>query len=96
MVVEQVTFRVRRGSEAEFEKDRQALHAALRRAQGFVALAWYRGAENAAEYVAAIRWASRDYRDRFAASDDPETVALRQRAAARLEGPPAARLLEPI
>ncbi|MGH9750848.1 MAG: antibiotic biosynthesis monooxygenase [Candidatus Polarisedimenticolia bacterium] len=96
MVVEQLSFRVRRGREADFEKDRQALHAALRRAQGFVTLAWYRGVENAAEQVAEIRWASRDYRDRFAATDDKETVALRARAAERLEAPPAARLLEPI
>jgi heme-degrading monooxygenase HmoA len=96
MVVERVTFKVRKGREAEFERHQAEWDAALRRTRGFIGRVLMRNADDPLEYQAEIRWVSRAHRDRFAAAADRDAAALRQAAAALVEGTPASRLYEPV
>lgn len=94
MVVDLVTFRVKRGKQQEFERHNEDWVRLMRRARGFITQVLMRSADDPAEYHAEVRWVNRDYRDRFAAHDDKESKALFQRSAAILETAPAHRLLE--
>jgi heme-degrading monooxygenase HmoA len=96
MVVDVVTYHVKKGKEKEFERHQEEWAGLMRRARGFIAQILLRNAEDPAEYHAEVRWVNRDYRDRFFAHEDRDSQALVQKSAAILEGPPAHRLLEPI
>ncbi len=95
MVVEIVTYRVRRGKEEEFEKHQEDRTRRLRRARGFMALRLLRNAEGPGEYQAEIRWASRDLRDRALAAGGPAEAAG-DALDTILESPPNRRLFEEI
>jgi heme-degrading monooxygenase HmoA len=94
MVVDLVTFRVKRGKQQEFERHNEEWVRLMRRSRGFIAQVLMRSADDPGEYHAEIRWVNRDYRDRFAAGDDLESKSLRQKSAAILDAAPAHRLLE--
>ena len=96
MIVDLVTFRVKRGKQQEFESHNEDRVRLLRRARGFIAQVLMRSTEDPAEYHAEIRWVNRDYRDRFVAMDDQESRSLTQRTAALLDGPAVHRLVEYI
>jgi heme-degrading monooxygenase HmoA len=94
MVVDLVTFRVKRGKQQEFEKHSEEWLGALRRTRGFIAQVLMRSTEDPTEYHAEVRWVNRDYRDRFSAQEDGGVKALAQKSSALLEEPPVHRLLE--
>jgi len=96
MVVDLVSFRVKRGKEQEFERQNDEWLALMRRARGFIGQVLMRNAEDPAEYHAEVRWVSKEYRDRFATHEDASSKALLQRGAALLDGPPTHRLLEQV
>jgi len=96
MVVESVTYRVRPGREQEFEQHQAEWEPVLRRARGFITRSLMRNADDPLEYRAEVRWASRAYRDRFAAAEERDTAALRRKAAGLIDGTPAARLFEGV
>jgi len=95
VVVEIVTFRVRRGREEEFEKHQEERTRRLRRARGFVAMRVLRSAEGDGGYQAEVRWAGRDYRDRAIAPGGPADAAG-DLVDTILEGPPNRHLFEEI
>ena len=94
MVVELVTFRIKRGKEQAFERHLDEWLRLLRRSKGFVAQILMRNADDPAEYRAEIRWVNKEYRDRFNAPQNAETRSLVTESAAILEGPPAHALFE--
>lgn len=94
MVVDLVTFRVKRGKQQEFESHNEDWVRLMRRARGFIAQILMRSADDPTEYHAEVRWVNRDYRDLFDAHDDRDSKDLAQRAAALLDGPPTHRLVE--
>lgn len=96
MVVDLVTYRVKRGKEREFERHHEDWARLMRRSRGFVARVLMRNAEDPAEYRAEVRWVSKEYRDRFNALDDGDAKALLKASAGILEGPPTHSLLEPV
>lgn len=96
MVVDHVTFRVKRGKQQEFEAQNEEWLRLMRRARGFIGQSLLRSTEDPHEYHAEVRWVSKDYRDRFASHEDAETRALAQKHAAILDGPPGHRLLEHV
>ncbi len=96
MIVEQITFRVRRGAQHEFERHVAEWTALMRRSRGFVTQILMRNANEPTEYRAEVRWVSREYRDRFSAHDDSEARALAERGAAALEGAPTHGLFEVV
>jgi hypothetical protein len=95
VIVEIVTYRVRRGREEEFEKHQEERTRRLRRAGGFVALRLLRNAEGGGEYRAEVRWAGRDYRDRAIAPGGPADAAG-DHLDTILEAPPDRHLFEEI
>lgn len=94
MIVDLVTFRVKQDRVQDFERHNEEWLRLMRRSRGFVTQSLMRHLDRPGEYVAAVRWVNRDYRDRFHAAGDGERDALRQKAAEILEGPPASVLLE--
>lgn len=96
MVVELVTFRIKRGKEQAFERHRDEWLRLLRRSKGFVTQILMRNADDPSEYRAEVRWVNKEYRDRFNAHKDGEARTLATESAAILEGPPAHALFEYI
>ncbi len=96
MVIDLITFRVKKGKEKEFEMNQEEWVKLMRRARGFITQVLMRSSEDPAEFHAEVRWVNREYRDRFAAHEEKESKALVQKGASILDGPPAHRLLEPI
>ena len=96
MIVDRVTFRVRRGKEQEFEALHQEWLKLMRRSRGFINQVMLRSLEDPCEYHSEVRWVNQDYRDQFSAHEDKESKALVQQGAAILEGPPAHRLFESV
>ena len=96
MIVDLVTFRVKRGKQQEFEKHNEEWLRLMRRTRGFIGQVLMRNADDPSEYHAEVRWVSREYRDRFSAHEFAEGRSLAQQGAALLEGPPAHRLLEQV
>ena len=94
MVIDLITFRVRRGREREFEDQQATLLRLMRRSGGFIAQVLMRSADDPTEYRAEVRWVSRDYRDRFNAHGDPEVRGAMERSAALFDAPPTYALLE--
>lgn len=94
MIVELVTFRIKRGKEQAFERHREEWLRLLRRSRGFIAQILMRNAEDPAEYRAEVRWVNRSYRDQFNAHDDAEARSLLTESAAILDGAPAHALFE--
>lgn len=96
MVVERITYRVKRDRMADFESLAAESFAMLRRARGFVTFTLARSIDDPAELHADIRWVNRSYRDRFASAPDAAAKALEGRREALLEGPPTHRLIETL
>jgi len=96
MIVDLVTFRVRRGKEQEFERHAEEWIRQMRRSRGFITQSLMRGAEDPSEYRATIRWVNREYRDRFNGQETGEAKALVKRASTILESPPVHCLLEQV
>ena len=96
MVIDLVSFRVKKGKEKEFEMHQEEWVKLMRRARGFIAQVLMRNAEDPAEYHAEVRWVNREYRDHFSSHEDRESKSLVQKGLSILDGPPAHRLLEPI
>jgi len=94
MIVEQTTFRLRKGKAREFEKHSDERLKRLRRSRGFVTQIMMRNADDPGEYRVELRWVSREYRDRFQAREESDGRALQQSFASLLESPPAHCLLE--
>lgn len=94
MVVDLVTFRVRRDRQQDFERHSEDWVRVMRRSRGFINQILMRSLDDPAEYRAEVRWVSKDYRDRFNAQQDAEVQALLKQAASLLEGPPTRTLLE--
>jgi heme-degrading monooxygenase HmoA len=95
MVVDLVTYRIKKGRQQEFEKHLEEWLRLMRRSRGFIGQVLLRSADDPSEYYAEVRWVNRDYRDRFSAQDDGAVKSLAQQRATLLESPPAHRLLEP-
>jgi heme-degrading monooxygenase HmoA len=96
MIVDLVTFRVKQDRIKEFERHNEEWLRVMRRTRGFVTQSLMRSIERPSEYLAAVRWVSRDFRDRFNAADDAERRALQQKARDLLDGPPTSVLLENV
>lgn len=94
MIVDLVTFKVKQDRIAEFERHNEDWVHHMRRARGFVTQVMMRSLERPSEFTAEVRWVSRDYRDRFHASEDADRRALQQKARELLEALPASLLLE--
>jgi quinol monooxygenase YgiN len=94
MIVDLVSFRVKQDRLQEFERHNEEWVRLMRRSRGFVTQRLMRRIDRPGEYVAAVRWVNRDFRDRFHSADDSERRALRQKAADLLEGSPDSVLLE--
>ena len=94
MIIEQTTYRLRAGKSAEFEKRSQERLQSLRRARGFVTQIVMRNADDPAEYRMELRWANREYRDRYQAQEESLGRGPHQAIAALLEGPPVRSLFE--
>ncbi len=95
MVVDLVTYRVKKGRQQDFERHLEEWLRLMRRSRGFIGQVLLRSAEDPSEYHAEVRWVNREYRDRFSAQDDGALKSLVQQRAAILEAPPVHRLLEP-
>lgn len=96
MIVDLVTFRVKQDRVRDFEQHNEEWLRVMRRTRGFVTQTLMRNLERPSEYLAAVRWVSRDFRDRFNASEDAERRALQQKARDILDGPPTSVLLENV
>jgi heme-degrading monooxygenase HmoA len=96
MVVDLVTFRVKSGRQADFERHCEDWARLLRRSRGFIGQVLLRNVEDPTEYRAEVRWVSREYRDRFAGRQDAETQALLKASATLLESAPGRTLLEAV
>jgi len=96
MVVDLVTFRVKSGRQADFERHCEEWARLLRRSRGFIGQILLKNAEDPTDYRMELRWASREYRDRFLARQDGETQGLLKASAALLESSPARSLLEAV
>jgi heme-degrading monooxygenase HmoA len=96
MIVDLVTFRVRRGKEDEFELQQEEWLKLMRRTRGFINQVTFRNVEDPCEYHTEVRWVNRDYRDRFSTHEDKESKALVQKGTGILEGPPVHRILESV
>jgi heme-degrading monooxygenase HmoA len=96
MVVDLVSFRVKPDRVHDFERHNEEWVRLMRRTRGFVTHSLMRNVERPGEFVATVRWVSRDYRDRFHAADDAERRALHQQGRDLLEAPPASVLLETL
>jgi heme-degrading monooxygenase HmoA len=94
MIVDLVTFRVKAEKASEFERHCDDWTRQMKRARGFVTQHMMRRLDRPGEYLATVRWVSRDYRDRFHAGSDPEMQALRHRGGELLEAPPQSVLYE--
>lgn len=94
MVIDLITFRVKRGREIEFERHNEGWARLMRRSRGFISQVLMRNADDATEFRAEVRWTHRDYRDRFIALEDREASSLMQAGAELLERPPERVLLE--
>jgi heme-degrading monooxygenase HmoA len=96
MIVDLITFHVRRGKDQEFEAQQQDWIKLMRRSRGFINQVMLKNLETPGEYLAEVRWVNREYRDRFSSHEDEEAEALAQKSASVLEGPPIHRLLENV
>jgi heme-degrading monooxygenase HmoA len=94
MVVDLISFRVKADRVREFERHNEDWHRLMRRTRGFVTQSLMRNIERPGEFVATVRWVSRDYRDRFVAAEDAERRSLHQQGRDILEAPPVSVLLE--
>ena len=94
MVVDLISFRVKPDRVREFERHNEDWLRLMRRTRGFVTQSLMRNVDRPGEFVATVRWVSRDYRDRFVAVDDAERRALNQQGRDILEAPPVSVLLE--
>jgi len=96
MVVDLISFRVKPDRVREFERHNEDWLRLMRRTRGFVTQSLMRNVDRQGEFVATVRWVSRDYRDRFVAADDAERRTLNQQGRDILEGPPVSVLLESL
>lgn len=96
MIIELVSFRVKPDRIPEFERHNEEWVRLMRRARGFVTQSLMRSVDRPGEFVAEVRWVSRDYRDRFHASDDADRRTLQTQARDILDAPPDSRLVESI
>lgn len=96
MVIDVMTFKVKRGREREFERHSDDWTRLMRRSRGFISQVLMRNADDVTEYRAEVRWTHRDYRDRFNAHEEPEASSLMKAGAELLERPPTRVLLEVV
>ena len=96
MVVDLISFHVKPDRVREFERHNEDWLRLMRRTRGFVTQSLMRNVDRQGEFVATVRWVSRDYRDRFVAADDAERRTLHQQGRDILEGPPVSVLLESL
>jgi heme-degrading monooxygenase HmoA len=96
MVVDLISFRVKHDRIREFERHNEDWLRLMRRTRGFVTQSLMRNVERPGEFVATVRWVSRDYRDRFVGADDAERRSLHQQGRDILEAPPVSVLLESL
>lgn len=94
MVLDLISFRVKPDRVRDFERHTEDWLRLMRRTRGFVTQSLMRNVDHPGEFVATVRWVSRDYRDRFVAADDPERRTLHQQGREILEAPPVSVLLE--
>ena len=94
MIVDLVTFRVRKDKLQEFQKHTDDRLKLLRGSRGFISHVLMRNVEDPTEFRAEVRWVNREYRDRFETGEDAESRALTQKGTAILESPPTHCLLE--
>ena len=96
MIVDLVSFRVKTGRAQDFERHAEEWVRLMRRSRGFVTQDLMRSVDKPGEYLALVRWVSREYRDRFHAGEDAARQALQQKARELLEAPPASLLVEGV
>jgi quinol monooxygenase YgiN len=96
MIVDLVTFRVRQDRVQDFERHNDEWLRLMRRTRGFVTQSLMRNLDRPGEFLAAVRWVNRDYRDRFHSTDDAERRALQQKGRDILEDAPTSVLLENV
>ncbi len=94
MIVDLISYRVQSGKESEFEAQQQEWQQVMRGARGFIGQILMRSLDDPAQYHAEVRWASREYHERFGSGENAEGRRLAQKLTSVLESPPAHRLLE--
>ena len=96
MVIEQITLRVKKEQQREFEKHNTEWVQLMRGSRGFVNQTLMRNMEDHTDYRAEIQWVSREYRDQFEASAEHDNKAIFQKRAGFLDGAPKHALLESV
>ncbi|HEX9426613.1 MAG TPA: antibiotic biosynthesis monooxygenase [Candidatus Polarisedimenticolia bacterium] len=94
MIIDAISFKVKRGRERDFERHAAEWSRLMRRCRGYIGQVLMRDADEPSEYRAEVRWTSREYRDRFAAREEREAGPLKQAGADLLDRPPTHTLLE--